>query len=120
MEPQMDQLHGITDTFWQGKEDTLCPKKSWNKHQITFNKSPNFAEWTTEKPKFPGVCFFLIFTDLVEDEMTVYIIFYLEYIGEVSQVEDIMEAYGCWEEVLANLLMKTDSCLDEKTTTKII
>lgn len=52
--------------------------------------------------------------------MTVYIIFYLEYIGEVSQVEDIMEAYGCWEEVLANLLMKTDSCLDEKTTTKII
>lgn len=49
--------------------------------------------------------------------MTVYIIFYLEYIGEVSQVEDIMEAYGCWEEVLANLLMKTDSCLDEKTTT---
>lgn len=49
--------------------------------------------------------------------MTVYIIFYLEYIGEVSQVKDIMEAYGCWEEVLANLLMKTDSCLDEKTTT---
>ena len=35
----------------------------------------------------------------------------LEDVGEVSQVEDVVEAYGGRQEVLADLLVQTDSCL---------
>lgn len=39
---------------------------------------------------------------------------YLEDVREVSQVEDVVEAYGCREEVLTDFLMQTNSCLDEQ------
>lgn len=39
---------------------------------------------------------------------------YLENVGEVSQVEDVVKAYRCGEEVLADFLMQTDSCLDKQ------
>lgn len=37
---------------------------------------------------------------------------YLEDVGEVSQVEDVVEAYGCRQEVLTDFLVQTNSCLD--------
>lgn len=49
--------------------------------------------------------------------LTVQIICHLEYVGEVSQVEDVVEAYGCWEEVLADLLVQADSCLKVQNQT---
>lgn len=39
---------------------------------------------------------------------------YLENVREVSQVEDVVKAYRCGEEVLADFLMQTDSCLDKQ------
>lgn len=39
---------------------------------------------------------------------------YLENVREVSQVEDVVKAYRCGEEVLADFLMQTDSCLDRQ------
>ena len=39
---------------------------------------------------------------------------YLEDVGEVTQVEDVVEAYGCREEVLADFLVQTDRCLERK------
>jgi hypothetical protein len=39
---------------------------------------------------------------------------YLEDVGEVPQVEDIVKAYGRGEEVLTDLLMETDGCLQEE------
>lgn len=40
--------------------------------------------------------------------------YYLENIRQVSQVEDVVEAYRRGEKVLADFLMQTDSCLDEQ------
>lgn len=39
---------------------------------------------------------------------------YLENVGEVTQVEDVMEAYRRGEEVLTDFLMQTDCRLDEQ------
>lgn len=39
---------------------------------------------------------------------------YLENVGQVSQVEDVVEAYCCREEVLTDFLVQTDSCLDKQ------
>lgn len=39
---------------------------------------------------------------------------YLKYVGKVSQIEDIVEAYGCRKKVLANFLVQADSCLFEE------
>lgn len=39
---------------------------------------------------------------------------YLENVREVSQVEDVVEAYGCREEVLADLLVQTNGCLGQQ------
>lgn len=39
---------------------------------------------------------------------------YLKNVGQISQVENIVEANGCREEVLADLLVQTDCCLHEK------
>lgn len=39
---------------------------------------------------------------------------YLENVREVSQVEDVVKAYRCGEEVLADFLMQTDRCLDRQ------
>lgn len=39
---------------------------------------------------------------------------YLENVGEVSQVEDVVKANRCGEEVLADFLVQTDSCLDKQ------
>lgn len=40
--------------------------------------------------------------------------FYLENVREVSQVEDVVKSYCRREEVLADFLMQTDSCLDKQ------
>lgn len=39
---------------------------------------------------------------------------YLENVGEVSQVEDVVKANRCGEEVLADFLVQTDSRLDKQ------
>ena len=39
---------------------------------------------------------------------------YLENVREVSQVEDVVEAYRCREEVLTDFLVQTDSCLHKQ------
>lgn len=43
--------------------------------------------------------------------ITVTFVCYLENVGKVSQVEDIVKAYCSGEEVLADFLMQTDSSL---------
>lgn len=39
---------------------------------------------------------------------------HLENVREVSQVEDVVKTYRCGEEVLADFLMQTDSCLGKQ------
>lgn len=39
---------------------------------------------------------------------------YLENVGEVSQVEDVVKANRRGEEVLADFLVQTDCCLDKQ------
>ncbi len=32
MQPQVDQVHGVTDTLRQGEQDTLHNKTQWERH----------------------------------------------------------------------------------------
>lgn len=45
---------------------------------------------------------------------------YLENVRQVSQVEDVVEAYRSREEVLTDFLVQTDGCLDLETVGLIL
>lgn len=85
MQPQVDQVRGVADGLGQGQQDALHAAE--NRHLVIGARREGNG-------------------DLVRC--------YLENVGQVSQVEDVVKAYGGGEEVLADLLMQTDRRLGKK------
>lgn len=53
------------------------------------------------------------------NKFKVFILIYLENVGQVSQVKCVLKLHGCWEEAVRHLVVQADGSLNNSGSTSL-